>query len=522
MPSTPESGSPSSPLRHKTIDRRRLLVGAAATGLGGASLIPLIGEGVFAQGAATPDASPEGGSGHSGHDMAMASTPSAPSGLADLPPLEPVAGEPLREVPMLVSKDGVLEVTLDAGVRETTVAGKTVTVANFNGEFPGPTWVANPGDTIRVHFENHLDEWTNLHTHGFHVSPLDNGDNVFIQIEPGETFDYEYQLPDTHPDGVYWYHPHPHGITEKQNSSGMTGSILLGGGLDKVPGIEGLTRQHLYLQINQFAENGMQVPVAEQTAAKRIRLVNGQYQPVISIQPGETQRWSVSNAASNDYFLISLGGHTLYQIAKDGNAFAEIHATDQILLAPAERVEFLVQASTTTGTYELRTLPWGTAFQAVPDVLLATMEIAGDAVPVQPLPTQLIPFVDLRDMPIDNERIIVFSPAPPPWYQLINNTPFDPNVVNETVKLGALEKWTIQNTTTEFHPFHIHINDFQVISINGEPYEAKGLNDTVSIPPQGELQILHQFLDFTGKYVFHCHILMHEDAGMMAVVEVVP
>ena len=516
MAASPESAPRSPKSLSASFDRRRLLIGAAATGLGGASLIPLLGDGVFAQ--ATPETSPEAG--HGDHGMAM-STPATPTGLGDLPPLVPVAGEPLREVPTVVSKDGLLEVTLDAGVRETTVAGKAVTVANFNGAFPGPTWVAKPGDTIRVHLENHLDQWTNLHTHGFHVSPLDNGDNVFVHIDPDTSFDYEYVLPETHPDGVYWYHPHPHGITEQQNTSGMVGTILIEGGLDKVPGIEGLKRQHLFLQINQFAENGMQVPIAEQTAAKQMRLVNGQYQPVISIQPGETQRWSVSNASSNDFFNISLGGHTLYQIAKDGNAFAEIQATEQIVLAPAERVEFLVQALTTPGIWELRTLQWGVADQAEPDVLLATMEIAGDPVAVQPLPTQLIPFIDLRDMPIDNERIIVFSPAPAPWYQLINDTPFDPDVVNETVKLGALEKWTIQNTTTDIHPFHIHINDFQVISINGEPVDAPGWYDTVSVPAQGEIQILHRFLDFTGRYVFHCHILMHEDAGMMAVVEVV-
>lgn len=523
MPPSPEAPTPSPKPRSAAIDRRRLLVGAAATGLGGASLIPLLGQGVFAQDAATPEASPEASPNAShggGHGMAMAS-PEAPTGLGDLPAIQFTAGEPLREVPTIASKDGVLEVTLDAGVRETTVGGKTVTVANFNGEFPGPTWVANPGDTIRVHLQNNLDEWTNLHTHGLHVSPLDNGDNVFVRIDPGTSFDYEYQLPVTHPDGVYWYHPHPHGITEKQNTSGMVGTLLIGGGLDKVPGVEGLTRQHLFLQLNQFAENGMQVPIAEQTPAKQVRLVNGQYQPVISIRPGETQRWSVSNASSNDFFQISLGGHTLYQIAKDGNAFAEIQPQGQILLAPAERVEFLVQALPTPGTWEFRTLQWGVNDQAEPDVLLATMEIAGDVVATQPLPAQLIPFVDLRDLPIDKERIIVFSPAPVPWYQLINDTPFDPDVVNETVKLGALEKWTIQNTTTDIHPFHIHINDFQVISINGEPVDAPGWYDTVSVPALGEIQILHQFLDFTGKYVFHCHILMHEDSGMMAVVEVV-
>ncbi len=85
-----------------------------------------------------------------------------------------------------------------------------------------------------------------------------------------------------------------------------------------------------------------------------------------------------------------------------------------------------------------------------------------------------------------------------------------------------MEKWTIQNTTEEVHPFHIHIHEFQVISVNGEPVDAPSLSDTVSVPAFGEVEILHRFEDFTGKFVYHCHILMHEDAGMMAVVEVVP
>ena len=94
--------------------------------------------------------------------------------------------------------------------------------------------------------------------------------------------------------------------------------------------------------------------------------------------------------------------------------------------------------------------------------------------------------------------------------------------MNERVTLGTLEEWTVRNTSKELHPFHIHVNDFQVISVNGRPYDAHGWQDTVPLPIGGEVVMRMQFNDFTGKYVFHCHILAHEDNGMMAVVDVAP
>ena len=90
------------------------------------------------------------------------------------------------------------------------------------------------------------------------------------------------------------------------------------------------------------------------------------------------------------------------------------------------------------------------------------------------------------------------------------------------MKLGTVEEWTLTNTSDEQHPFHIHVNDFQVISIGGKPYDAHGLQDTVRLEPKQDVVIRTRFTDFTGKFVFHCHILNHEDLGMMAVVEVVP
>lgn len=452
-------------------------------------------------------------------------TPEAPPtadevALGQAPPLAGVTGEPLRVVPTQESVDGVLDITLVADVYEMTVAGKTVRSTGYSANFPSPTWVVDPGDTIRVHLTNKLKEVTNLHVHGFHVSPRDNGDNVFIEIKPGETFDYEYQLPDTHPSGIYWFHPHPHGISDQQVTSGMVGSILIRGGLDKVQGIEGLKEQSLFIQSIQFAEDGRQVPLKVLTGTKKMRLVNGQLQPNISIQPGETQRWRISNCSGDNFCLLSLAGHKFFQIAKDGNPFNKVVARDQILLAPAERVEVLIQAETKPGTRELRQLQWGGIEQIEPDVLIATMVIEGDPVATSPLPDQMIPYPDLRNLPIDKERVVVFSPAPPPYYQWIDGRPFDPDHIDQKIKLGAVERWTIQNTTDDVHPFHIHINDFQVIEINGESIDAPSVEDTISIPAHGEVTFLTRFEDFDGKYVFHCHILMHEDAGMMAIVEV--
>jgi len=424
-------------------------------------------------------------------------------------------------VPTQESVDGVLDITLEANTYEMTVAGKTVRTTGYSANFPSPTWVVDPGDTIRVHLTNKLEEVTNLHTHGFHVSPRDNGDNVFIQIKPGETFDYEYQLPDTHPAGMYWFHPHPHGISDQQVTSGMVGAILIRGGLDVLEGVQGLREQSLFIQCIQFAEDGRQVPLKVLTGTKKMRLLNGQLQPKISIQPGEIQRWRISNCSGDNFCLLSLAGHRFLQIAKDGNPFDRIVARDQILMAPGERVEVLIQAQSTPGTRELRQLQWGSFEQVEPDIIIATMVIEGDAVATPPLPNQMIPYPDLRNLPVDNERVIVFSPAPPPYYQWIDGKPFDPDHVDQKVKLGAVEKWTIQNTTDNVHPFHIHINDFQVIEINGEPIDAPSVEDTVSVPAHGETSFLTRFEDFDGKYVFHCHILMHEDAGMMAVVEVI-
>ena len=104
---------------------------------------------------------------------------------------------------------------------------------------------------------------------------------------------------------------------------------------------------------------------------------------------------------------------------------------------------------------------------------------------------------------------------------MIDDKRFDPGRVDQTVRLGTTEEWVIRNASDQVHPFHIHVNPFQVVAVNDQPIAARGYEDTVNLPRLGSVTIRTRFLDFPGKFVYHCHILMHEDGGMMAVVEVV-
>lgn len=450
------------------------------------------------------------------------STPAATPSGPPPPPFVPVSGQPLTDPQRIASSGGLLETTMTMALSPTMFAGKPVTSWVPNGSFPGPTIVLNPGDTWKNTLVNNLDDCTNVHTHGFHVSPKNNSDNIFLMINPGETFDYEYQIPADHSPGIYWYHPHCHGNTAAQTTAGLTGAMLIRGGLDNFPGIAGLTDRLLYVQGSQFDGNGNMIPFDQQSVSTRLHTVNAQYQPTIAIQPGETQRWRIANACSDDFLMLQLQGHTMYEIAKDGNPCKHVVPVDQILLGPAERVEVLVQASSTPGSYQLASLPWGIDYQAQPEFLLATMVVSGPALEPQPLPTDLIPFTDLSTLPVDRYRVTAFQELGPPLFLAIDGKHFNPDVIDQTVKLGALEEWVVKNESTHVHPFHIHVNDFQVVAVNGQAVEADSLDDTINLPPEGEVTVRIPFKDFDGKFVYHCHILSHEDFGMMATVEVVP
>ena len=446
------------------------------------------------------------------------------------------------------SKDGVLDTTLVASVMPVQVAGGTAIMAVYEGTIPGPTLRVRPGDLLRIKLVNNLGDlpaglpaespfqWTpmgehgmtsdtNLHTHGFHVSPSDNSDNPFLRIMAGESFQYEIQIPSNHPSGAYHYHPHMHGASHQQVFGGMAGAIIIEGDIDHLPGIEGVTERMLVLQATQFTPDGSSVIAQEDASQKTyVRLVNGQLNPTITIKPGETQRWRVQNLSPSSTFRLRLDDHQLHQIAKDGNTLDETWTRDEILLGPGERAEMLVQAGA-AGSYALRTAPNATGFTTQAGQVLATMVSAGATSTPQPLPTTLMPFEDLSALSadeIDGNRQITFQIKPPinprTVTAQIDSKVFDPNRDDQVVRLNTTEEWVIRNASTQWHPFHIHINDYQLVAINGEPVRVRSSEDTTRVPPFGEITMRTRYLDFPGRWVYHCHILLHEDHGMMGTV----
>jgi FtsP/CotA-like multicopper oxidase with cupredoxin domain len=437
-------------------------------------------------------------------------------------PVSAPTGAPLVEPPVLRSADGRLDVALEARYGPAAMGGRTVTTYNFNGAVPGPTLRLQAGETLGITIGNLMNEGTNLHTHGLHVSPAGNSDDVFLHIMPGETFSYEYAIPRDRTSGLSipgfsWYHPHMHGGSEVQVGGGMAGALIVEGALDELPGIQGLPERLLVLQGTEFDAEGVKLPFPTDEGVRVF--VNGQLQPTLAIAPGETQQWRILNASSYLFLTLILDGHQWHQIASDANPLREVWSRDQILLSPGERIEVLVQGGP-PGTYALHTLEWTPEFQQQPPLLIATLVSDGPAATPTPLPTTLLPFEDLREAPIDRRRQVIFTETFDPFRTVIDGRVFDPDRVDQTVHLGATEEWRLLNTSSDWHPFHIHVNDFQVIAIEGEPLNAYSWEDTTSIPAFGEIVMRTRLLDFAGKFVYHCHVLSHEDRGMMGVVEV--
>lgn len=433
---------------------------------------------------------------------------------------------------MRKSKGGELSVTLNAATVPTQINGQTYTSTTYNGRFPGPTLVFCPGDLLRILVQNDLDPAnfagehpgeTNLHTHGFHVSPRRPSDNIFVTIDPGDSFQYEYEIPRDHPPGAYWYHPHLHGQTNPQAFGGMAGAMIIKGGLDVQRGYRDIPTRVLVIQQTALGDGatirpgpqGPFVPPGSQL------FINGHLNPEIDIQPGELQRWRIYNATAGQFVNLQLEGQPFQVLATDGNNLPRRTNEDTMLISPSSRREILVQGGP-EGSSQLLALPFSqTTAPLPPQQTLATLNSQGPPVD-DPLPSKRLgkQQPDLRDEKVDSRHEIVYSQEPPNFF--INGEQFvGPQDVAEVMKLGKVSKWTVTNTTEFWHTFHIHINDFQLTEVNGEPVNGLRFDDNVGISPGGSVTMRYKPRQFTGKFVFHCHVLGHEDNGMMAVTQVV-
>jgi suppressor of ftsI len=439
--------------------------------------------------------------------------------------------ETFRNPPVIASSNGVLETTFTAAQQEVNIAGQRVQAIVYNGLYIPPTLLVQPGDTMNITIINAFDNPTNLHHHGANVSPQNNGDNIFVEILPGAPpYLQEIDFPANHQPGMLWYHPHVDGYVESQIFAGMSGALIVDGILAPFPQLQGITERVMLLKDfqnvdGQIPGGGGLVGVIDSDAGTT-RTLNGLVNPTIMIRPGETQFWRIGNVGADIYYRLKLDGHTLYELARGGNRHTRLVPLEEIVLPPGDRTEVLVQGGP-HGLYQFRTLYYnqGADGDQYPEVTLATLLSEGRVeTPVAlPVPAQFPPVQDLRTQPIAQQRTMVFSENPDTGQFFINGLQFDANRIDVQPRLGTVEEWTIVNVANEEHVFHIHQLDFQVTEINGQAVPFVGHQDIVNLPVDSTVKVLIPFTDpvIVGKFVFHCHIVAHEDLGMMQTVQVV-
>ena len=548
----------------------------------------------------------------------------------------------------------------------------SVHLRSYNGQLAGPTIRVRPGDKLHVNFRNSLPQntcvepqgthtiptcfnTTNLHTHGLHVSPTGNSDNVLLELGPNSAFEYEYDLPADHPAGTFWYHPHRHGSTALQVSSGMAGALIVEGNrpvADKskngIADIDTILKYPdgrrfderilLFQQISYECEDKTGNPLTNSDhtwicpsgkvgtvedygaryakgawdASGRFTTLSGKVQPTLRAEAGRIERWRMIHAGVHDTIQLAVTASriplpatapSVYTLAQ--MTLAEQHAwTDQNCLRQqiVPQWEFAADGLTRESIQEktanvlqpgyrsdaLMVFPAPGIYCVLDDTapasalinpegrlekerrLLALVQVTGgtpatgspreylarqllQANPDLPAPVRddlrqlRIPeYAPLKSIPqseVDGRQSLVFSIDTQEGPRFgIDHLSFNPNRVDRTLKLGAVDEWTLTSAVVN-HPFHIHVNAFQIERIlntkgqsiidgQGACTEPAGdrqycdqigvFRDTIFVKQGYQVIMRTRYQRYIGQFVLHCHILDHEDQGMMQLIEIVP
>jgi suppressor of ftsI len=437
----------------------------------------------------------------------------------------------------------------------------------FDGKTVAPVIRASPGDTLRIAYANNLPaksgescalgpcmDMTNLHFHGLSVSPDAPQDDVLTMLaKPGEVLHYSVPIPRDHPPGLFWYHTHPHGESHRQVLDGMSGAIVIEGIESYVPEVRHLRERVIVVrgrsiehdpkadELRKYVEIPSKTCGGEAEAPEEVFTVNGALRPQIEISPGERQFWRIVNASADRYLDLSLDEGLLEIVALDGMPLAyhdpqhPTRTTNHLLVAPAGRIEAIVTGPPLARHPVLRTLcvDTGPAGDPNPGMVLADL--------IEPRPERVNPDHQKTDPRPGPEQATNAWPA---LYKPIRLEPWKKSSPNFTViftedkngfyindkkfvmdaepmtsvRVGGYQHWRIVNRSAELHPFHIHQVHFLAYAENGAPLAQPAWLDTVNVPVGGTVDVI---LDFTnpvirGMSLFHCHLLNHEDKGMMA------
>jgi FtsP/CotA-like multicopper oxidase with cupredoxin domain len=503
-------------------------------------------------------------------------------------PFQP--GLPFEEPPVIKTEDGPIELVARNGKIEVSgievdKAQSYVPVADAEGgETPGllgPTLQVEPGETLDITLDNQLEvipeikgqsadtcggadkpddpthahnpddspdsgpQYTNLHFHGLHVTPTTRklpdgakvfGDNVLLNLPKGKSH-FEFAIPGDHEKGTFWYHAHRHGCTDDQVYRGLAGLLIIGDSREDLPKpLRKIQTRSLALKDLQVTPegDGQEIPADHDWGNPTHRTVNGLVNPTMTIKPRETQLWRLANTSSAVWYQVALvdedtkKSDTFTVVAQDGNTLSEAQDETSILLGPGQRKDILV-VGPADGARVLKTMPFDQGRLSFPEDTLATLEVEGEPAKPFEMPGLLKPVPDYPKAR-GPDRQFVFSLDPPQFF--INGKQFDPDPDSAPLadpELNTTETWTFKNQSGEWHPIHIHQDDYTVTSVNGQAVNNYGQQDVIPLPPMdpktkkpGTVTIEMPFEDFDGKFVIHCHILDHEDGGMMGRIDLAP
>jgi FtsP/CotA-like multicopper oxidase with cupredoxin domain len=432
---------------------------------------------------------------------------------------------------------------------------------SFNGREDPPVIRANPGEDIHLTYTNamstHSQEncvdgpcmnMTNLHFHGLHVSPNAPQDDVITMMAmPGQLLQYTVNIPRDQPPGLYWYHTHPHGESYQQDLDGMSGAIVIDGMERYVPEIQHLGERILVLRDRVLEDKdpaspelrrSVEIPAkgcrASSDLPKRIFTVNGVLRPQIAIAPAERQFWRIVNASPDLYADLQVDAEQLEIVALDGMPLSfhdrkrRVEFKDHLLVPPAGRVEAIVTGPRSGAQATLRTRCYDTGPDGDPNPAMVVADLVATAQSshgnraasgglLSPVYKPVSPKLIARTENSPSDFVVTFTEDKKGFY--INGKKYGPSDAPMTsASIGGFHHWRVVNNTHEVHPFHIHQVHFLAYAENGTRVSRPEWLDTVEVPAEGSADLMMDFTDpiIRGLSLFHCHLLSHEDKGMMA------
>lgn len=401
--------------------------------------------------------------------------------------------------------------------------GKTIKAWGFNKQLPGPELRANLGDTLVVRLTNHLNEPTMIHWHGLRIpAAMDGTDAVQKPVAPGEVFEYRFVLPDA---GTFWYHSHANETVQVER--GMYGSLIVEDPTDPVfDGEKVWMIDDMKLDSeNQFTKPGWFVPrIVERHDGREgnTLLINGKENQVIEIAAGQTERWRFINSSSARYFTLYLGGKEFKIIGTDGGLLEHPRIVSEVMITPGERVDIAAGPFEEGETILMESLKYNrSTFFRPRRQQFATIKVGTQKPSIAYLPEKLRTIEPLARQDAGITRKVRLSVGP----SLTDGMDFlvngDVHVNDKPVRVGEFQIWEVANTSLMDHPFHLHGFFFQVIEENGKSPEYMAWKDTINLAPRSKVKIAWMPDNRPGIWMYHCHILEHHAAGMMAHFEVI-